>query len=49
MSQSDEHRVLLLHTADALMHRHPGVTIAADIQASPGDGGQHIAQAAQVP
>ena len=37
MSQSDEHRVLVLHTVDALIHRHPEVNIAADIQASPGD------------
>lgn len=37
MSQSDEHRLLVLRTADALLHRHPGATISADIQASPGD------------
>lgn len=37
MSQSDEHRVLVLHAVDALIRRHPSVTITADLQASPGD------------
>lgn len=37
MSQSDEHRLLVLNAADALIQRYPEVTLVTDIQASPGD------------
>jgi len=37
MSQSEEHRLLILSVSHALATRHPEILIIADIQAVPGD------------
>ena len=37
MSQSDEHRLLVLQLSEALAARHPGIFIIVDVQAVPGD------------
>ena len=37
MSQSDEHRDLVLMTARAIEHRNPGLRVTTDVAAAPGD------------
>ena len=37
MSQSDEHRLLVLQLSEALATRHPGIRTVVDVQATPGD------------
>lgn len=37
MSQSDEHRLLVLQLSEALAARHPGICTVVDVQAAPGD------------
>lgn len=37
MSQSEEHRLLVLSVSDALTARHPEILVTADLQAAPGD------------
>ncbi len=37
MSQSDEHRLLVLQLSEALTARHPGISAVVDVQAAPGD------------
>lgn len=37
MSQSDEHRLLVLKLSEALVARHPGIFPIVDVQAAPGD------------
>ncbi|MCY3987300.1 MAG: hypothetical protein OXF94_01690, partial [Gammaproteobacteria bacterium] len=37
MSQSEEHRLLVLELSEALTARHPGIDTVLDVQATPGD------------
>jgi len=37
MSQSDEHRLLVLQLSTALAARHPGILTIVDVQAAPGN------------
>ena len=36
MSQSEEHRLLVLNVSQALVHRHPEILVYVDMQATPG-------------
>lgn len=37
MSQSEEHRLLVLKVSEALVNHHPEILITADVQSSPGE------------